>query len=208
MQDETLRIFDERKNHIGYLSREEVHQTGHWHETFHCWFVSREAGIDYVYLQIRSGMKDFPHLLDITAAGHLLAHETVRDGVREVKEELGIDVSMDELVPLGTIKDRIITEDFIDKEFANVFLYESTSSLQAFTLQREELSGIVKAELNGFMDLWLGRANELVIKGFKMDEGGKEVLVEATVGKRQFVPHEQSYYEIVVKLMRETLKLK
>ncbi|CAM5275178.1 NUDIX hydrolase OS=Lysinibacillus sphaericus OX=1421 GN=LS41612_02185 PE=4 SV=1 [Lysinibacillus sphaericus] len=46
----------------------------------------------YIYFQIRSGQKkDYPGLLDITAAGHLLAVETVEAGIREVKEELGVN---------------------------------------------------------------------------------------------------------------------
>ncbi|MFE4810094.1 hypothetical protein ACFQ9Y_02835 [Peribacillus simplex] len=52
---------------------------------------SREADVDYLYLQHRYAMKkDYPNLL---------AHETVYDGFREIKEEIGIDVSFDELVP-------------------------------------------------------------------------------------------------------------
>ncbi|MFC0271472.1 hypothetical protein ACFFIX_08395 [Metabacillus herbersteinensis] len=88
---------------------------GHWHEAFHCWFIGKEGGIDYVYLQICSNeKKDYPNLLDITAAGHLLSHETIYDGVREVKEELGINVTYAELVPIGVIKYCVTKENFID----------------------------------------------------------------------------------------------
>jgi hypothetical protein len=62
METEQLKIFDENRNPIGVASREDVHRLGYWHETFHCWFV------------------------DITAAGHLMADESVEDGVREIKE--------------------------------------------------------------------------------------------------------------------------
>ena len=83
MEEELLRIFDSNRNAIGTAPRHEVHRFGYWHETFHCWFICREEGIDYIYLQIRSeSKKDYPGLLDITAAGHLLATETVHDGVR------------------------------------------------------------------------------------------------------------------------------
>ncbi len=36
MHNEILIIFDEAGNRIGTAPREEVHQLGHWHETFHC----------------------------------------------------------------------------------------------------------------------------------------------------------------------------
>lgn len=90
MELELLKIFGDDRNQIGVASRKDVHRLGYWHEAFHCWFVSNEKGIDYIYLQLRSNSKkDYPNLLDITAAGHLLANETVRDGVREIKEEIG-----------------------------------------------------------------------------------------------------------------------
>lgn len=57
METEQLKIFDREKNPIGVASREEVHRLGHWHETFHCWFISSEGGRDFVYLQMRSDSK-------------------------------------------------------------------------------------------------------------------------------------------------------
>ncbi|KQU18031.1 NUDIX hydrolase [Bacillus sp. Leaf13] len=187
-------------------TREEVHRIGHWHEVFHCWFVSREAGVDYLYLQHRCAMKkDYPNLLDITAAGHLLAHETIYDGVREIKEEIGIDVSFAELVPLGIIEYHVTKENFIDKELANVFLYESTQCFDDFTLQKEEVSGIVKVELDDFEYLWDGTKEEVNIQGFEINQDDHRMMIDQYVGRDKFVPHEVSYYKSIIRLIRENL---
>ena len=167
---------------------------------------SREAEVNYLYLQHRCAMKkDYPNLLDITAAGHLLAHESVYDGVREIKEEIGIDVSFDELVPLGIIEYHQTKEDFIDKELANVFLYESEHRLDDFTLQPEEVSGIVKVVLNDFEEFWTEAKDKVNIKGFEMNQEGRRMMIDRFVGRDEFVPHDLSYYESIIRLIRENL---
>ena len=207
MESELLKIFDEHRNPVGVATREEVHKMGHWHETFHCWFISRENGVDYIHFQIRSHTKkDYPNLLDITAAGHILAHETVYDGIREVKEEVGIDVSFDELVSLGIINYCVTIEDFIDKELAHVFLYENKKTMDEYKLQIEEVSGVVKAELNSFSKLWFSEVEKIIVEGFEVNEAGERVLIHKTVDKSNFVPHEHSYYESIITSMRENMK--
>ncbi|PEJ34303.1 NUDIX hydrolase [Peribacillus butanolivorans] len=206
MENEMLKVFDADRKQIGVATREEVHRIGYWHEVFHCWFVSREAGVDYIYLQHRCAMKkDYPNLLDITAAGHLLAHETIYDGVREIKEEIGIDVSFAELVPLGIIEYHVTKENFIDKEIANVFLYESTQCFNDFTLQKEEVSGMVKVELDDFEDLWAGTKEEVNIQGFEINHDDHRMMIDQYVGRDKFVPHEVSYYKSIIRLIRENL---
>lgn len=206
MENERLKIFDEARNQIGIATREEVHRLGYWHEAFHCWFVSKEKDVDYLYLQLRSDTKkDYPNLLDITAAGHLLANETVHDGVREIKEEIGIDVAFDELLPLGIIDYCVMKENFIDKELANVFLYKSNIIFDDFTLQEEEVSGIVKVVFNDFVELWEGKRETITIKGFKIDKDGKKVLINDHVGKDHFVPHPISYYQMVIGKIEEKI---
>ncbi|MFE4241905.1 NUDIX hydrolase [Peribacillus butanolivorans] len=206
MENEMLKVFNADRKQIGVATREEVHRIGHWHEVFHCWFVSREAGGDYLYLQHRCTMKkDYPNLLDITAAGHLLAHETIYDGVREIKEEIGIDVSFAELVPLGVIEYHVTKENFIDKELANVFLYESTQCFDDFTLQKEEVSGMVKVELDDFEDLWDGTKEEVNIQGFEINQDDHRMMIDQYVGRDKFVPHEVSYYKSIIRLIRENL---
>ncbi|WP_242069494.1 NUDIX domain-containing protein [Paenibacillus dendritiformis] len=49
--------------------------------------------------------KDYPGMLDITSAGHLEAGETPQDGVRELREELGIEPEPGKLVYAGVIGD-------------------------------------------------------------------------------------------------------
>ena len=206
MENEQLKTFDEYRNQIGVATREDVHRLGYWHQAFHCWFISKEKGTDYLYLQLRSNTKkDYPNLFDITAAGHLLANETVQDGVREIKEEVGIDISFQELVPLGLIKDCVIREDFIDKEIANVFLYNSKKSFDDFTLQEEEVSGIVKTEFNQFAELWFDEREKIKIRGFKLKKGGNKILIDESVGRNKFVPHKISFYKKVIEKIKETI---
>jgi isopentenyldiphosphate isomerase len=204
MENELLKIFDDDRNPIGEATREEVHKIGYWHETFHCWFYSKENEIDYLYFQLRSARKkDYPDLLDITAAGHILAHETVEDGIREVWEETGIKVSKSDLVPLGVIDYCAVQKDkdFIDKELANVFLFEFNHPLEAFELQKEEVTGMYKVPLNTFDDLWRGTIDEILIEGFEINETEERIMMSKMVSRDKFVPHENQYYEMILKLI-------
>ena len=89
---ERLDIVDPSGQLIGSDDRDAVHRGGHWHQVFHCLLV-RLGPPSRVLLQRRLGAAaSFPGLLDITAAGHLAAGESPLDGVREIREELGIDV--------------------------------------------------------------------------------------------------------------------
>ncbi|WP_151735043.1 NUDIX hydrolase [Paenibacillus tengchongensis] len=198
MNDELLTTFDELGNITGAAPRSEVHRLGLWHETFHCWFVGREQQELTVYLQLRSTEKrDYAGLLDITAAGHLLAHETPEDGIREIREELGITVSFDELVPLGIVPYTMESAGFSDKERANVYLFSNSYSLEAFHLQEEEVAGIVTASFADFRRLWQGEAAAIRIRGFRMSAGLRTEIDEmAEIG--QFVPHEAAYYSKVI----------
>lgn len=206
MDHEQLKIFDENRNQIGTASREDVHQLGYWHEAFHCWFIRKEEGTDYLYLQLRSPRKkDYPNLLDITAAGHLLADETVQDGVREVKEEVGIEIFFHDLIPLGIIDYCVSREDFIDKEIAHVFLYKSKETFNDFILQTEEVAGMVKVVFSEFAQLWFGGRETIGISGFEIQDNGNRISVDTIVGRDHFVPHELNYYKKVIGKIREMI---
>jgi isopentenyldiphosphate isomerase len=206
MENEQSKIFDEYRNQIGVATRKDIHRFGYWHETFNCWFISKENETDYLYLQLRSNIKkDYPNLLDTTVAGHLLVNETVQDGVREITEEIGIDISFQELIPLGIIAHCIVSEDIIDKEIANIFLYKSEKSFDNFTLQEEEVSGIVKTEFKHFAELWLDERETIKIKGFLIKKDGEKVLIDENVGKNKFVPYQIKFYKTLIEKIKEKI---
>jgi len=155
METEMLTIFDESGSEIGVATREEVHNKGYWHQTFQCYVIGKENHEEYMYLQLRSHLKkDFANVYDITAAGHILSNETVADGVREVNEELGLNVTYNQLNSLGMFPNVIETEAIKDHELSHVFLYEMTEPMETFILQREEVSGMAKARLYDFISFY------------------------------------------------------
>lgn len=206
MENELFNIFNDDKEPIGVATRAEVHRQGYWHEVFHCWIVAEEAGSDYIYLQLRSEQKkDYPGLLDITAAGHLLAHETVQDGVREMAEEIGVRATIDELTALGVIDYQVEKDSFIDKEIAHVFLYRQQVAFADFTLQVEEVAGIVKARFSDFMALWQGEKTLIPVSGFKLNDNGQRIAFDEQVGREAFVDHPASYYDQVIQRLKNVL---
>ncbi|TYR80521.1 NUDIX hydrolase [Priestia megaterium] len=206
MDQELIQIFNSEKQKLGVATRKEVHQKGYWHEAFHCWFVSEEDRNFYIYFQKRSPLKkEYPNLFDITAAGHLLAHETVQDGVREIEEELGITLSFQDLIPLGELKYSIKKANYIDNEFAHVYVYKSTHTFEDFLLQEEEVSGIIKAKFDDFYRLWLGKLETLMINGFEINNSGQKQQVTKLVNKHHFAPHQPFYYKYILEAIKQLL---
>lgn len=208
MEIEHLNILDAKGNHLGVASRNEVHQKGYWHETFHCWIISREEGRDYIHFQKRcKHKKDYPNLLDISAAGHILFNECVSDGIRELQEELGLKVYFEDLIPLGVIKDEIIQDNFVDRELGNVFLYISNEKLEdKYIFQPEEVSGVLKIEFHSFCNLWKGNIHEIQASGIEVNSYGKKEKINKTIRKHHFLPHEEGYVVRVLDLIDLELK--
>lgn len=183
---ELLKVFDEDYKYVCDETREIIHKKGQWHETFHCWLVDGTN----VFIQKRSATKkDFPSLYDITAAGHLLTDEEIMDGVREVEEELGIQVDLSKLKRMGAVRDVIRLPSFIDKEFANVFLYQSTLGPDDFTLQLEEVERIHSVAIKDLQALFRREVENIICSD------------DTKITLSDFVPHETAYFEAVAEFL-------
>lgn len=201
MNDEWLNIFNDRHVKIGVESRTTVHAQGLWHETFHCWFVKLIDSEPHLYFQQRSNVKkDFPGLFDITAAGHLHAHESVSDGIREVEEELGVTLGMNDLRPVGVLKDSIVQGELIDNEFAHTYIFIIENDNLLFNLQPEEVSAIYSATVSEVVRLYESEVDHISMKCIHSN-GENDPFIYAKL--QDFVPHGDGYMKQILQALKE-----
>ena len=97
----------------------------------------------------------------MTAAGHYASGETIREGVREVEEELGIKVDFDDLISLGIRVDAARVGLLLDYEFSDVFFLINDDPIEKYTLQAEEVSEIVSFKVDDGLSLVSGMLGEI-----------------------------------------------
>ncbi|BFH16153.1 hypothetical protein J6TS7_11480 [Paenibacillus dendritiformis] len=66
----------------------------------------------------------------------LQAGETPQDGVRELREELGIEPEPGKLAYAGVIGDSIVQPGIIDNEFCHVFFYRYDGAISASSCRK------------------------------------------------------------------------
>ena len=119
-EKEIIAVFNENMEQIGTAPRQQAHDQGLWHHTFHCWIVRKEGDRKFLLFQRRGeNKKAFPNVLDITAAGHIMADESVEDGIRELEEELGLSVDHSQLLDLGIRCEVVKLPNMINREFCH-----------------------------------------------------------------------------------------
>jgi isopentenyldiphosphate isomerase len=172
-----------------------AHKYGLWVHSFHCWIVNT-SGDGSVYVQRRSPHKKlFPDTLDITAAGHLKSGELIEDGIREIKEELNLDVDYSELVYTGIKHDTAKLNDIVNRQFSHVYLYKTTQPLKSIQPDGDEVYGLVEIPLSKGLDLFSSKINSVNCDGIEYDAEKSEwndCNFDVTVS--QFIPRVDNYY--------------
>lgn len=198
---EIFDIYDEKLQHIGTKPREEVHRDGDWHKVFHCWVIYRDAdGQDWIILQKRAADKDmYPNLLDISAAGHYAAGETLEDGIRELEEELGIKANFEDLIYLGRRVAIAKDDGMVDCQICEVFFYICDQPLSEYHYQKEELAGLIAIKIDDGLKLLSGEVDSIRVPavGFEQDT--------ITITMNEFIQTIDNYFLKVLVLARRCL---
>lgn len=193
---EKIDIYNANLEHQGFMDRVQAHLEGKWHLTFHCWVVSNYLGGSILFQARSPEMVNFPNMLDVSAAGHLEAGESLEQGIREVSEELGVAVSIADLHFLGhrvEVADQ--TNGQKNREYQAVYILNSNQKLENYSPQIEEVSGLLWIKLDDGLKLFSGGLERAHMEGISYSTAKKEwVKVTREVSIEDFLPRIQRYY--------------
>lgn len=164
MSKEFLDILDENGQKTGNKKlRTEVHREGDWHKSVHIWIINNDGDI---LLQRRCTNKDSnPNMLDISCAGHLSAGDTpIMGAIRELKEELNLDVRKEDLYFIKTLKrSSIHSKTFINNEFIALYFLKTNKKIEEMNFQKEEISEIMYVPYMKFKEMVRNKQSDLLM---------------------------------------------
>jgi len=175
------------------IPRDEAHRTGAWHGAFHCLIAYEQQGRAMALFQKRSREKKIaPGKYDVSVGGHYASGETAEiAGPREIREELGLDVKFDDLLPVGR---RVFVYCFApgvrEYEFQDVYLLLRAMKPEDLKLQREELEGVAEMDVEIGIALLSGKIPFVELMLLNQDNDKGPVRVSAA----DFVPCIDHYY--------------
>ena len=123
-------------------TREECHNKGLWHRAVVVFIISTDN--KKILLQQRSANKKlWPNLWDITAGGHVLTGEFgYQTVIRETKEEIGVDITKNDLEFIGGTKSENISGNIINRHFNEFYIVHKDIDINDIVLQEEEVQDI------------------------------------------------------------------
>jgi isopentenyl-diphosphate Delta-isomerase len=181
--DELLDVLDTDGNFTGETVMKSVaHKNGLFHPTVHVWVYTQSG---HILIQQRGREKDtHPLYWDVSVAGHIGAGEDFEtSAIREVLEEIGLEITKAELHKIGVFKSvHRHNEDLIDCEFHHTYLCKLKVPFERLTKQDSEVEAM----------------HLILLSQFSEEISNKNTL-------KKYVPYEEGYYRSVVKLIQEKL---
>lgn len=174
-------------------ARAAVHRDGDWHRAVHVWVAGHDDNGPFLLMQRRSLAKDtWPGVLDATVGGHYRAGESLVETLRETEEEIGIAVTMEDLIPLGL---RVCANEgpevgIYDRELQDVFLLLDDRPLTAYRPHPAELAELIRIPLAPLIDLQRGQPEPITVR--RIGPGDTEASL-TTISASDFVPTVDRY---------------
>lgn len=194
---ELLEVFDSEGRPTGTaLPRGQIHLEGHWHLAFFCWVARPGVGGPEILLQHRAAVKDvWPLRFDGSAAGHVRFGESLREAAREVREELGIEASLDEMISLGQHRqENVHANGIIDREHQAVHLLAPGPSDAAYAPDPLEVAGLAWIRTADLLGLIEGRLPAATAR-YRAVDAAPDAFVDRVLTRADLVPYADGYFQ-------------
>ncbi|MCF8273281.1 MAG: NUDIX domain-containing protein [Flavobacteriaceae bacterium] len=155
--------------------KSKIHAMGYYHNTAHVWLYTKDKEI---LLAQRDANKSIcPLLWDVSVAGHVDAGELIiQAAIREVKEEIGLDLAPDELHKIGVFECfQSYPNGIKDNEFHHTYIAELQVPISKLIPQ-------------------IGEVESLKLVSFELFEQ----LLKHIGENNHFIPCNKAYYELVL----------
>lgn len=158
-------VLDENGNKTGEIkTKEQIIKDRNFYRIVNIWIINPKT--KQVLIQKRSSNKDTnPNKWDLTAGGHVDAGETSLEAIiRETKEEIGIDISNDNILKVLEIK-----HDKEKRNFVDVYILEKDINIKEIIVQNNEVSDIKYYSLEELIKAHNSFDSNFVIHSFFLD---------------------------------------
>lgn len=203
---EFIDIYNENHKYLGICDKGLAHKLGLWHEVFNGIIVNKEN--KSIIFQIKNAKHNQVHdtdKIDISVGGHYQAGEKIEDGIREIKEESGIEIDFKDLVYLGERQvSTIVKEDYIVREFQKIFIVPYSGSIINLKCQDDEVNGFIEFKIDNCIDLFLKKKTciigvdnnqkniEITLENFvEAYLNGDELYLRLAIASKRFVEGER-----------------
>lgn len=194
-------IFTDRYEHCGTAEKTHAHQQGLWHRTFSALAINPTKR--RVWLQKKTPGRysfDRPDYADITVGGHYHAAETVPDGIREAREELGLGLSYSDVHPIGVRQTAVtLAPDYVEREFQHWHLLPIETELEQIPFADAEVRGLVELDLDDAVQLADGEVTTVAARHATRTDGGA-TYTEGVLTRAELVPNYLALDQLYLRL--------
>ncbi|HLT32739.1 MAG TPA: NUDIX domain-containing protein [Aquaticitalea sp.] len=165
MAEELIDILTEEGKPTGLnVPKSEIHTKGHYHNTVHIWFYTRNQEI--LLAQRAAAKLICPLLWDVSVAGHVDSGETIESAaIREIEEEIGFKLQAKDLQKIGVFECfQTYVNGIIDNEFHHTFLAEMKVDIHQLLPEPDEVENLKLVNFKEFESILdsIGVQNHLV----------------------------------------------
>jgi isopentenyldiphosphate isomerase len=185
MESEKLTIYNALNQSVGQAERSEVHSKGLWHRSVNYIVLDREKRTLIFQDSQTLNQFDKDTFFIKTNGGHVQGEDMESEMVRELREELGLEMSQASGAHfLGVYQVSFEpTENFINREFMYFYLVSFDDALEKVTMDESEVKTVIEVPIDETVELLTGDRVEIKVTAKDVNDTEKNLTLTSQAFK-------------------------